>query len=126
MKKQKATFSVLYRLVSVLAAVVVVMVLYVGAMTAYDFGYRLFAESPMSLEPGRDITFVIEEGASVSSVAEQLEGQGIIRDALIFKIQNKLSHYSKGFQAGTYTLNTSMDNDEIMAVLSGEAGQEKE
>ncbi len=126
MKKQKAVYSVLYRIVSVLAALVIIFAIYIGSMTAYDFGYRLFAESPMSLEPGEDVTFVVEEGASVSKVADKLEAQGIIRDALIFNIQNRLSHYKSGFKAGTYTLNTSMENDEIMAVLSGEVSQESE
>ena len=120
MKKQKETYSVLLRVTKVLLAVVFIMMLYIGAMTAYDFGYRIFAEKPMSIAPGKEVTFVIEEGMSTSAVADRLEEQNIIRDALIFKIQNRLSHYSKGFKAGTYTLNTSMDNEEIMAVLSGE------
>lgn len=120
MKKQKSAYSVLYRIIKILMAVVVVMVIYMAALTAYDFGYRIFAEKPMSLEPGVDVTFVVEEGMSNGAVAEKLEDRGIIRDALIFKIQNKLSHYKGAFQAGTYTLNTSMENEEIMAVLSGE------
>lgn len=120
MKKQKSAHSVLYRIVKILMAIVVVMVIYMGALTAYDFGYRLFAEKPMSLAPGVDVTFVVEEGMSTGEIAEKLEDRGIIRDALIFKLQNKLSHYKGGFLAGTYTLNTSMENEEIMAVLSGE------
>lgn len=121
MKKQKSAYSVLYRIIKILLAVVVVMVIYMGALTAYDFGYRIFAEKPMSLAPGVDVTFVVEEGMSIAETAEKLEDRGIIRDALVFKIQNKLSHYKGGFLAGTYTLNTSMENEEIMAVLSGES-----
>lgn len=120
MKKQKSAYSVLYRILKILISVLLVMVIYMGANTAYDLGYRIFAEQPVSLYPGLDVTFVVRDGMSVSEVAEQLEERGIIRDALIFKIQNKLSHYKKGFMAGTYTLNTSMENEEIMAVLSGE------
>ena len=120
MKKQKETYSVLLRVTKVLLAVVFIMMLYIGAMTAYDFGYRIFAEKPMSIAPGKEVTFVIEEGMSTSAVADRLEEQNIIRDTLTFKTQNRLSHYSKGFKAGTYPLNTSMDNEEIMAVLSGE------
>lgn len=124
MKKQKSVYSVLYRIIKILVSVMVVMVIYMGANTAYDFGYRLFAEQPASLSPGVDVTFVVRAGMSAGEVAENLEERGIIRDALIFKIQNKLSHYKNGFLAGTYTLNTSMENEEIMAILSGEYNQE--
>lgn len=124
MKKQKSSYSALYRLTKILLAVVVIMIVYIGALTAYDLGYRIFAERPVSAAPGKEVVFVVDEGMSTSAVAESLEAQGVIRDAFIFKIQNKLSHYSSGFKAGAYTLNTSMDNDEIMAVLSGEVSQE--
>lgn len=124
MKKQKSAYSALFRVTKLLVAVVVIMMVYIGALTAYDFGYRIFAEKPVSIAPGKEVVVVIEEGMGTGAVAEMLEAQGVIRDALIFKMQNKLSHYSSGFMAGTYTLNTSMDNDEIMAVLSGEVSQE--
>ena len=124
MRKQKSAYSALFRITKILWAIVIVMMVYVGALTAYDFGYRIFAEKPVSLAPGKEVVAVIEEGMGTGEIADMLEGQGVIRDALIFKIQNKLSHYSSGFLAGTYTLNTSMDNEEIMAVLSGEASQE--
>lgn len=124
MKKKQTANTGLSRITKLLLSVVVIMIVYIGALTAYDFGYRIFAEKPMSSAPGQEIVVIIKEGMGTGAVANMLEDQGLIRDATIFKIQNKLSHYSGGFLAGTYTLNTSMDNDEIMAVLSGEAGQE--
>lgn len=124
MKKQMSAYSALFRITKLLLAVVIVMIVYVGALTAYDFGYRIFAEKPVTQAPGQEVVVTIEEGMGTGAVAEMLEAQGVIRDALVFKIQNKLSHYSSGFRAGTYTLNTSMENDDIMAVLSGEISQE--
>ena len=124
MKKQKSAYSVLFRVTKILLAIVIVMIVYIGALTAYDFGYRIFAEKPMSTAPGNEVVVVIKDGMGTGDVADMLEAQGVIRDAKIFKIQNKLSHYSDGFLAGTYTLNTSMDNNDIMAVLSGEVSQE--
>ena len=124
MKKQKKENPALFRITRLLIAVVVIMIVYIGSLTAYDFGYRIFAEKPVSLAPGKEVIIEIKEGMGVGAVANMLEEYGVIRDAKIFKIQNKLSHYSSGFMAGTYTLNTSMDNDEIMAILSGEIHQE--
>ena len=124
MKKQNAAYSVLGRITKLLIAVMVIMLVYVVALKAYDFGYRIFAERPASMAPGTDVTVEIEDGMGSGSVADMLEEKGIIRDALIFKIQNRFSHYNGSFLAGTYTLNTSMENEEIMAILSGEVSQE--
>lgn len=124
MKKQNAAYSVLGRITKLLIAIMVIMLVYVVALKSYDFGYRIFVELPVSMAPGTDITVEIEEGMGSSSIADMLEEKGIIRDALIFKIQNQFSHYKGSFKAGTYTLNTSMENEEIMAILSGEVSQE--
>lgn len=117
-KKRKSSFS---RSSTLIIAVAVIVLGYLIASKAYSFGYRLFAEEPMSLVPGIEKVVVIEEGMGLKEVAKMLEKGGVIRDAGIFKVQNKLSHYSSSFEAGTYTLNTSMTNEEIMAVLSGES-----
>ena len=117
-KKRKSSFS---RTGTLILAVAVIILGYLIASRAYDFGYRLFAEKPMSLAPGIEKVVVIEEDMSLRQVAKLLETGGVIRDAGIFKMQNKFSHYSSSFEAGTYTLNTSMTNEEIMAVLSGES-----
>lgn len=124
MKKQNAVVSVLGRITKLLIAVMVIMLVYVVALKSYDFGYRIFAERPVSMAPGKDVVVVIEEGMGGSAIADLLEKEGVIRDALIFKIQNQFSHYKGSLLAGTYTLNTSMDNEEIMAILSGEVEQE--
>ena len=124
MKKKQTATPGIFRITKLLLAIVVVMIVYIGALTAYDFGYRIFAEKPMRVAPGQEIVVIIKEGMGTGAVANMLEDQGVIRDALIFRIQNKLSHYSGGFLAGMYTLNTSMDNEEIMAILSGEVSWE--
>lgn len=124
MKKQNAAISVLFRITKLLAAVIIIMLIYLASLKAYDFGYRIFSERPVSMAPGKDITVEIKSGMSTDVICDLLEEKGVIRDALIFKIQNRFSHYYGEFQAGTYTLNNSMDNEEIMAILSGEASQE--
>ena len=124
MKKQNAAYSVFYRITRLLVAVIIIMLIYIASLKAYDFGYRIFSERPVSMAPGTDVTVEIKSGMNTEAIANLLEEQGVIRDALIFQVQNRFSHYYGEFQAGTYTLNTSMDNDEIMAILSGEVSQE--
>lgn len=121
MNKKKKRKSSLSRSGNIILALAVILLGYLIVSKAYSFGYRLFAEEPMSLAPGIEKVVVVEEGMSLRQVANMLEDGGVIRDATIFQVQNKLSHYSSSFEAGTYTLNTSMTNEEIMAVLSGES-----
>lgn len=86
---------------------------------AYNFGYRIFAEEPMSSPPGRDITVVVTNGDSQKDIIQMLEDKGIIRDHLLFTIQKKLSLYKEDIKPGSYVLNTSMTTDEIIEVLAG-------
>lgn len=105
--------------------IVAVAVIYVGK-TAYDFGYNIFYQQPMdSEEEGRDVTVAVEEGDSVYQIGRTLESRGLIQDAKVFVVQEKLSNYSGKLQPGTYILNTSMTPDEIMEILAKEnvAGQ---
>lgn len=89
------------------------------AKKSYDFGYRIFAEEPMSAAPGRDIDVVVTNGDSQKEIIQMLEDKGIIRDHLLFTIQKKLSLYKEDIKPGTYTLNTSMTTDEIIETLAG-------
>lgn len=100
--------------------IVAAAVIYIGK-TAYDFGYNIFYQQPVDSEDeGKDVTVVVEEGDSVYQIGKTLENRGLIRDAKVFVVQEKLSNYSGKLQPGTYILNTSMTPDEIMEILAKE------
>ena len=98
---------------------VIIFGLYQFGGYAYDFGHQLYSGRGVNVPPGKDVAVVIQEGASVSSVADMLKRQGLIKDALVFQIQEKLSKYSGQMQAGSYVLNSSMSGEDMIAVLSG-------
>ena len=108
----------------VVLAVVVVMFVYKGATLAYDYGYRVFAEEPVDAAPGLDMDVVVEDGMGPKEIGIMLESRGLIKDGTLFYLQNILSKYKDDLKAGTYTLNTSMTTEEMMAVISGEATEE--
>lgn len=93
---------------------------------AYDFGYRIFAEEPMSAPPGRDINLVVNNSDSQKDIIQMLEDKGIIRDHMLFTIQKKLSIYKEDIEPGSYVLNTSMNTDEILEVLIGKKTEDEE
>ena len=94
---------------------VAIAVIYIGK-SAYDFGYEIFnQEAVATKENGRDITVVLKKDDSVYQIGKILKKKGLIKDAKIFVVQEKLSSYKGKLQAGT-----SMTPDEMMAILARE------
>ena len=124
MKIDKMIMKTITTVLKVVLAVVVVMLVYKGATLAYDYGYRVFAEEPMSAAPGFDMDIVVEDGMGPKEIGVLLESKGLIKDGTLFYLQNILSKYKGDLKAGTYTLNTSMTTEEMMAVISGEVTKE--
>ena len=124
MKVDKMVLRTVTIVLKVVFAVLVVMFVYKGAMLAYDYGYRVFAEEPVDSAPGFDMDVTVEEGMDAKAIGQLLESKGLIKDGTLFYLQNILSKYKGDLKAGDYVLNTSMTTEEMMAVLSGESIEE--
>lgn len=111
--------SILMFMLKACVTVFLIFCLYRCGQYAYDFGYQLYANQGVDAPPGRDVAVVISEGESVSEVADMLERQRLIRNEMVFRIQERLSKYSGQIQPGNYVLNTSQTGEEMLAVLSG-------
>ena len=125
MKIDKMVLRTVTVVLKVVFAVLVVMFVYKGAMLAYDYGYRVFAEEPVDSALGFDMDVTIEEGMDAKAIGQLLESKGLIKDGTLFYLQNILSKYKDDLKAGDYVLNTSMTTEEMMAVISGEATEEE-
>ena len=67
----------------------------------------------------------IPEGESTKEIAEALEKKGLINDAGIFVVQEKLSEYKDMIKPGSYQLSTSMSAVEMLSIMrSGETNIE--
>ncbi len=124
MKVNKMVIKTVVTVLKVVFAVVVVMFVYKGAMLAYDYGYRVFAEEPVDAVNGWEINVVIEDGMGPKEIGALLESKGLIKDGTLFYLQNILSKYKGDLKAGSYVLKSSMTTEEMMAVLSGESTEE--
>ena len=111
--------AMLVKIVLSAAAIIIVFKL---AVAAYDFGFNLFADIPMDEGEGRTVSVVISENQDTMDIAKMLEEKGLIRDAKMFFVQEKLSDYKDQTVSGTYELNTAMSIEEMLAVIydSGE------
>ena len=118
MSTRQMVMAVVSAILKVAIAVAAVVIIYKGAVIAYDYGYRVFKEEPVAEAPGVDIQVDITIGKSTMDIGQILEDKGLIRNAKLFYIQNLLSHYKDKLQPGTYVLNTSMTMEEMMEIMS--------
>lgn len=118
MKTKQIILAVLGMIFKVAVTIIVVVFVYRAALMAYDYGYRIFQETPVSAAPGIDMQVEITVGKSPLQIGEILEDKGLIRDSKLFYIQYLLSKYKDELQAGSYVLNTSMTMEEMMAVMA--------
>ena len=124
---KKIAWAVVKMMFGIVILSVIMMFVYRFALNAYDYGYRIFDEEPMSPEPGLTKSVAIVEGKSVSEIGKILEDKGLIRSATLFYLQEMFSSYHKKLQPGVYELSTAMTPEEIMALMSAEnAGSEED
>ena len=104
-----------------------VLVIYRGAMTCYEYGYRIFEEPPMSTGEGRVVTVTVTEKMPPKEIGELFLSKGLIRDDKLFVLQYYLSEFKKDVKPGTFELTTAMTVEEMMEVMaSGEPEAEEE
>lgn len=109
----------------ILLALVVIAVYNCG-IKAYDFGYSIFTQGPVSAEPGEDILIKISDSDSEYDVAKLLKTKGVIKDANVFFTQLKLQSSSTKIVPGEYTVNTSMNFERIIETITGKKDSSSE
>ena len=124
MSSKEVVISVFSTVFKIVLAIIIVMLVYKWSLLAYDYGQRVFNEPPMSAGSGRNVTITVEEGDTAKEIGEKLEKNGLIRDAMLFRIQEMLSTYKDKLKPGTYELNTSMTTDAMMEIMSMEVEEE--
>lgn len=113
--------TILGTIIKIALAVLIIFYVYKAATIAYDYGYRIFAEGPVSEEPGFDVDIAITSDKDVRDIGELLETRGLIKDGKLFVLQELLSEYHGKIKEGAYTLNTSMTVEEMLEIMAGEA-----
>ena len=126
MKIKQLTFSFIGTIFRIVVVILLVFFIYKAGQKAYDFGFRIFAEEPMSVEPGRDVEVTITQGNGVMDIGDMLQEKGLVRDAQLFFVQEKLSSHKGKIQPGIYTLNTSMSAEDMLKIMAANAPEDSE
>ena len=113
-------------IIKVVVFAYLIMFIFRTAIAAYDYGYRVFTEPPLSYGDGRIISVYIEEDNSALDVGKMLQEKGLIRDGRLFMIQELLSEHHGNIQPGVYDLNTNVTVQEILTVIAQEPESDEE
>lgn len=73
-------------------------------------------DTPMSNDPST-VPFVVAKGESVQGIGQNLQKQGLIKDAELFRLYVRLNGLDATINAGNFTLRRNMSISEIASVL---------
>lgn len=84
-------------------------------------GYlRGFSDDPLS-DDATPVSFIVEPGATTTSIAQNLERAGLVRSAVAFRVQAEMRGASGRLSEGRYELRRNMTIGEILtALVSGQ------
>ena len=117
-------FTVIENIIKIIILAVVVMYIFRGITYAYDFGYRVFADEPVSANTERIVTVGVTESNDINDIAKMLEDKGLIKDSRLFVIQEYLSSYHDMIKPGIYDLSPSMTANEMIQIMATEVEQD--
>jgi UPF0755 protein len=113
-------------IIKIAVAAVIIVAVFRLAVYAYDFGFQVFADAPLSEGEGRTVSVVISEGLGNRELAKMLEQKGLVKDANVFYIYDLLSDYrEKELKPGTYELSTAMNAEEMLEILCGDEEEDE-
>ncbi len=124
MNARKIVLGILDAAVKIAFVIIVVMLISKYSKVAYNYGYRIFNQVPVSSGTGRTVSVTISDGDSAKKIAEKLSNVGLITDKNLFVIQEKFSDYHGLEAAGTYELSTSMTPEEMLQIMSAASTEE--
>ena len=110
--------------------VVLIYFLIKAVHVSYDYAYRIFGDVAVEESPGRNVKIQILKGESTMNIATKLETNKLILDKYSFFIKVQLGNLASGsddesgskkkydIKGGTYILNTSMNYNEILEMIT--------
>lgn len=107
-------------ILKVAVAVLVILVIYRGAIAAYDYGYRIFEEPAMSVGDGRTVTVTVTEDMTPREMGQLFLSKGLIRDEKLFVLQYYFSEFRSDLKTGDFELSTAMTVEDMMEAMTKE------
>jgi UPF0755 protein len=101
-----------------LRIIALALLLVVGAYGVH-FLYGWYGSGPLV----KDTTFSVPDGATLASVAEKLEAEGVVASAATFRTRARLLGGSEPLKAGEYAIPAHASGSAVLAILQGVGGE---
>ncbi len=101
-----------------LTIIALAVMLVVGAYGVH-FLYGWYGSGPLV----KDTTFAVPEGATLASVAEKLEAEGVVASAGTFRLRARVLGGSEPLKAGEYAIPAHASGSAVLSILQGEGGE---
>jgi UPF0755 protein len=98
---------------------VTVFLVYIFMLRGYQFGVEVARET-LAEKSNEDIIVSVESNDTPEEVAAKLEKEGVIANALLFRLENMLKGSDTDYVPGEHTVKATMSISEINAVLRGD------
>lgn len=119
---KKALRIVLQILINIILVLIIMQVF----MFAYNFFYKVFTDTSVNSSDTREIQFVIVPDSSTTEIVDELADNGLIEDPYVMLAKIYLSSYHGKIKPGTYILQPSMTQDEIMKIITATQGKQED
>ena len=111
--------SSLYFILNIMLVIVIFYGVFCLCRYGYNFCYGIFGPVVVEEPPGQDKYFEVDIGEDLFDIAERLKDEGIITDKYAFYVRMRLLDADRlMIKSGEYILNTSMDYDTIIKMLT--------
>ena len=116
--KNKIKIDIILQKILLVAFIIGIFVLLIFAAVSIYF------MAPVEPASEIDVEFTVKEGWTKKTIAHELEGAKLIKNAFFFQVYMRLNE--KEMYAGTYKLSRNMSVDEIIRVLNSNNSAENE
>lgn len=112
-KMQQSFSNASFRIVKY---VVMIAIIVICAIMAFDFGLKVFSNDGVESAPGTNMTITVGKGTTIGDMGDLLEEYNVINNKLVFKVQSMIYKTSE-IKPGTYIFNTSKGGEEIFKTI---------
>lgn len=95
----------------------IVVLLIVAAFVAVAVGWSMLNRPAVEVAAGAPVEVEIASGSSTAAIAEKLASAGVVENALMFRLQSRLTESDGLLRAGVYTFSTGMPYDLVLEKL---------
>lgn len=112
----QAAGTVIRTSLRIILGALIIMVIVTLSRAAYQFSYNIFNGTAASPYDKTEVVYMVEEGDSIQTIAEELKLMGLIKDTNTMVMQKVIFSYT--IYPGEAKLSASMTSREILERLS--------